>query len=259
MNQQRDEGSQEATDDLWSIANGPLVTIKLYSGCISNGVRFHTKDRDSHHKSQNSGVVVEGNTHEGKTVTFYGNLYRVWELSYMFGRRVVLFQYEWFNTSRSRFIKADAHFTSIDVRSHWCKNDPFVLPIQVKQVFYVNDTKFGDHWKVVERLQHRGIWDILEKEDDLEDAPTDVFQQDETTNVVPNIDIDDSVEVRFTRDDVDPEIIPSNVVLETQNRQLSNSFLEEDEDEDEDELVGEPSDNEFASESDSDIDPDIEP
>ncbi|XXG62331.1 hypothetical protein AAC387_Pa05g0708 [Persea americana] len=60
-------------------------------------------------------------------------------------------------------------------------------------------------------------------------------------------------------DDVDPEIIPSNVVLETQNRQLSNSFLEEDEDEDEDELVGELRDNEFASESDSDIDPDIEP
>lgn len=259
MNQLRDEGSQEATDDLWSIANGPFVTIKLYSGCISNGVRFHTKDRDSHHKSQNSGVVVEGNNHEGKTVTFYGNLCRVWELSYMFGRRVVLFQCEWFNTSRSRFIKADAHFTSIDVRRQWCKNDPFVLPIQVKQVFYVNDTKFGDHWKVVERLQHRGIWDIPEKEDDLEDAPTDVFQQDETTNAVPNIDIDDSVEVRFTRDDVDPEIIPSNVVLETQNRQLSSSFPEEDEDEDEDELLGEPSDNEFASESDSDIDPDIEP
>ncbi|XXG83127.1 hypothetical protein AAC387_Pa10g0956 [Persea americana] len=46
---------------------------------------------------------------------------------------------------------------------------------------------------------------------------------------------------------------------ETQNRQLSSSFPKEDEDEDEDELLGEPSDNELASESDSDIDPDIEP
>lgn len=259
MNQLRDEGSPEATEDLWSLANGPLVNVNIYSGCISNGIRFHTKDRDSHRKSQNSGVMVEGD-HEGKTIGFYGNLCRVWELNYICGRRVVLFQCEWFNTGRSRFIKADAHFTSIDVRSRWYKNDPFVLPIQVKQVFYVNDTKFGDHWKVIERLQHRGIWDIPQRDEGLEpsDAPaTDVFQQDETTNAVPNIVVDDSVEVRLTRDDVDPEIIPSNVVLESHSRQDISSFPEEDEDEDE--SMGEPSDNEFAIESDSDIDPDVEP
>ncbi|KAF7153609.1 hypothetical protein RHSIM_Rhsim01G0162500 [Rhododendron simsii] len=210
MNQLRDEGLPEATEDLWSLANGPLVNVNIYSGCISNGIRFHTKDRDSHRKSQNSGVMVEGD-HEGKTIGFYGNLCRVWELHYICGRRVVLFQCEWFNTGRSRFTKADAHFTSIDVRSRWYKNDPFVLPIQVKQVFYVNDTKFGDHWKVVERLQHRGIWDIPQRDDGLEPSDasaTDVFQQEETTNAVPNIVVDDSVEVRLTRDDVDPEIIP---------------------------------------------------
>ncbi|KAH7844785.1 hypothetical protein Vadar_031655 [Vaccinium darrowii] len=74
-NQLRVQGSLEAIDELWSIANGPLVNVNIYSGCISNGVRFHFRDRDGRHKSQNSGVVVEGE-HEGKTVDCYGYLCR---------------------------------------------------------------------------------------------------------------------------------------------------------------------------------------
>ncbi|KAK8985011.1 hypothetical protein V6N11_082631 [Hibiscus sabdariffa] len=39
-------------------------------GCIVNGVRFHTKARDEHLTSQNSGVTVEGN-HEEDQINFY--------------------------------------------------------------------------------------------------------------------------------------------------------------------------------------------
>ncbi|KAI8554869.1 hypothetical protein RHMOL_Rhmol05G0130300 [Rhododendron molle] len=112
-----------------------------------------------------------------------------------------------------------------------------------------------------ERLQHRGIWDIPQRDDGLEpsnEPATDEFQQDETTNAIPNIVVDDSLEVQLTRDDVNPEIIPSNVVLESHSQQDISSFPEEDEDE----SMGEPSDNEeneFAIESDSDTDPDVEP
>ncbi|KAJ8628706.1 hypothetical protein MRB53_022029 [Persea americana] len=100
--------------------------------------------------------------------------------------------------------------------------------------------------------------DEHENPDDIERLVNDYYaaaiMNDEELDELPD-NVETEIEVRFTRDDVDPEIIPSNVVLETQNRQLSSSFP----DEDEDELLGEPSDNEFASESDSDIDPDIEP
>ena len=34
--------------------------------------------------------------------------------------------------------------------------------------FYVNDLKFGSHWKVVEKSQHRHIWDLLEIEENGE-------------------------------------------------------------------------------------------
>ncbi|KAH7836325.1 hypothetical protein Vadar_034715 [Vaccinium darrowii] len=256
INQLRVQGSLEATDELWSIANGTLVNVSIYSGCISNGARFHTRGRDGRRKSQNSGVVVEGE-HEVKTIDYYGYLCKVLELNYILGHQVVLFQCEWYNTGSSRTICSDPHFTSIDVRGRWFKNDPFVHPSQAKQVFYVNDTKLGDNWKVAERVQHRAIWDTPEM-DDLEPsvAMNDAFQQDETTDFVP-IAAEDPVDVQFTRSDIDPEIIPSSVVLELDNEELQDST-----DDEEDESMGEPSEdeeNELPCESDSDIDPDVEP
>lgn len=121
----------------------------MYSGCICNGIRFHTKYRDGHRKSQNSGVLAEGD-HNEKMIDFYGYLCGVLELNYLLGHQVVLFQCEWFDSESSRTFSCDPHVKTIDVRSGWYKNDPFVLPTQVKQVFYVDDTKFGNNWKVVE-------------------------------------------------------------------------------------------------------------
>ncbi|XP_028104390.1 uncharacterized protein LOC114303461 [Camellia sinensis] len=70
INQLRNQVSSEATDELWSLANSPSAIVNTYSGCISNGVRFHTIDRDNHRKTQNSGLVVEGD-HEGHSMRFY--------------------------------------------------------------------------------------------------------------------------------------------------------------------------------------------
>ena len=42
----------------------------------------------------------------------------------------------------------------------WYDNDPFVLAIQVQQVFYVDDYKVGSNWKVVNKIQHWHVWDV---------------------------------------------------------------------------------------------------
>ena len=105
-----------------------------------NEVRFHTRDRDSQRRTQNSGLVVEGN-HNGNPIEFFCFLKRVVELNYLCGSGVVLFQCEWFDMGSRQTVQREKHFTSIDIRSRWYKEDPFVLPVQVKQVFYVNDTK----------------------------------------------------------------------------------------------------------------------
>lgn len=134
--------SPEATKELWSLANGPEALVNTYSGCICNGIRFHSIDRDNRRKSQNSGLVVEGD-HEGRSLNFYGYLCKVWEMTYLYNHKVVLFQCEWFNSGTKKTLCEEPHLTSIDVRSRWYKDDPFVLPSQVQKVFYVDDTKLG--------------------------------------------------------------------------------------------------------------------
>jgi hypothetical protein len=228
MNQLRGEGSHEATDELWSLANGPDVTIKLYSGAICNGVRFHTKERDNRRKSQNSGVVVEGE-HNNKTINFYGYLNKVWEMSYIFGHSIFLFQCEWFNLGSGKTVQTDAHFTSINVKSKWYQNDPFVLPDQVKQVFYVNDTKLGRDWQVVQHIHHRGLWDVPELEDvevsenELH-VPSDAFQQDESTEVA-GVVVEDNEIGQLHRTDLDPEIIPRDRIFQWGSREGNNIDL----------------------------------
>lgn len=74
---------------------------------------------------------------------FFGLLNRVIELRYLGGRRVVLFQCDWFHCGSPKTLQSHKHFTSIDVSSRWYEQDPFVLPIQVQQVFYIKDTKLG--------------------------------------------------------------------------------------------------------------------
>ena len=72
----RGDESPEATNELWSLANGPNLIVKEYSGCFINGIRFHTKEVDNRRTTQNSGVHTEGD-HEGVVRDFYGHLCKV--------------------------------------------------------------------------------------------------------------------------------------------------------------------------------------
>ncbi|XXG59651.1 hypothetical protein AAC387_Pa04g1700 [Persea americana] len=240
MNELRSQQLVEATDELWSLANGPNLLMKFYLGCMCNGVRFHTKDRDNQCKSQNSGLVVNGE-YDGKAIDFYGYLCNIWEITYIFGYRVVLFRCEWFNLGSGRTVQTDAHFTSSDVRGRWYQNDPFVLPSQVHQVFYVNDPKLGPHWQIVQRIQHRGIWDIpelgdVESNDDGPSIQNDAFQQEKKTDVVPIVvgDPDRMDQPRYDRSDVDPSIVTSGILSEENSREdvvVDDDFICDDEDE----------------------------
>ncbi|GMP61281.1 hypothetical protein CsSME_00045919 [Camellia sinensis var. sinensis] len=141
---------------------------------------------------------------------FYGHLCNIWEFEYMCQNKVVLFQCEWYNTGntgRSRTVRADTYCTSIDVTSRWYQSDPFILPSQAKLVFYLNDTKWGQPWQVVQRVQHRGVFDVPEVGDgEPPDQPefNDAFQQENINSVVP-INIEDII--RFHRDDIEAEVI----------------------------------------------------
>jgi hypothetical protein len=215
MNSLRVNGSPEATDQLWALANGPNLLVKEYSVCIVNGIRFLTRNLDNRRISQNSGVSIEGD-HEEKIHDFYGHLLSIWELEYMCHNKVFLFQCEWYNTGntgRRKMIQTEKHCTSIDVSSRWYQNDPFILPIQAKQVFYLRDTKLGGHWQVVQCVQLRGVFNVLEVGDGESNDDTeanDAFQQETIAGVVP---IEVANNDRYCRDDVEAKVIPTDETM----------------------------------------------
>ena len=73
------------------------MRVTRYPGCLVNGVKFLTKDRDSRRRSQNSGVRVEGE-YQGQLADYFGVLTEIVELTYRCNKHVVLFKCEWFDS-----------------------------------------------------------------------------------------------------------------------------------------------------------------
>ena len=73
-------------------------------------------------------------TNEGQSVEFYGVLREVIQLMYNSSvqsrRMVVVLRCDWYNldgTTKSTGIDDDGHFRSINIKSFWYKDDPFIL------------------------------------------------------------------------------------------------------------------------------------
>ena len=88
----------ETSVELYSLAQGPLLSVSSYSACVAKSVRFVTYNRDSRHMTQNSGVSVPGI--DGNT--FYGQLEDILEFTYLNGFSVILFKCKWFNTDPTK-------------------------------------------------------------------------------------------------------------------------------------------------------------
>lgn len=247
MKQLRSEGSVQVTDDLYSLALGPDIRASVYSGCVVNGVKFLTKERDCRRATQNSGVCVEGE-HRDKIINFYGVLTHIIELRYVKNRRVVLFKCDWFDLERNKPIQIDEDFTSINISKIWYESDSYVLANQVTPVYYVLDTKLGGDWRVVQKALHRHLFDptLLNSNDnkiidDDVDIGNDAYQQDQCGSVsLPN----EFHEIGpLYRKDIAPEIIDVS----------SENFIR-----DIDNIVCEDSDNGDSSHSDKDDGDDVE-
>jgi hypothetical protein len=136
-------------------------------------------DREKYLQTQNSGVLTEG-THDDQATNFYGVLEEIIELQYnanlQCNRTVVLFRCDWYNQARGKTvgIRDDGHFKSINIQSLWYKSDPFILATQSTNVFYMEDTALGKIWRVVQKFEHREMYNVAEKSD----LAHDVYQDD---------------------------------------------------------------------------------
>lgn len=160
---------EDIFDDLYALACEPDLRVQVFSACLVDGVRYHTADREKN-RTQNCGVMVEG-THNGNNIDFYGCLKEIIQLQYNSnfsgGRTVVLFQSDWFDVcSKKVRMKDDGFFWSVNHGSCWYKDDPFILATQATKVFYLNDTKYGENWRVVQKFTHRHLWSVAENDND---------------------------------------------------------------------------------------------
>ena len=78
----------------------------------------------------------------------------------------------------------------------------------MRQIFYLQDTKLGEPWKIVQSIQHRGVFDVLEVEggesyDNIEDS--DAFQQEAIVDVV-SINVEDNI-IDYYMDNVEIEVV----------------------------------------------------
>jgi hypothetical protein len=123
---------------------------------------------DEHRKTQNSTIRSAG-THGDDTIDFYGTIKDIIELSYSKnskGRRtVILLRCEWYNLEgRTYQMKDDGYFKSINIQGRWYKNDPFIMATDASQVFFLEDTKLGPCWRVLQEFGHRHIFDVKESD-----------------------------------------------------------------------------------------------
>nr|XP_048330607.1 uncharacterized protein LOC125422586 [Ziziphus jujuba var. spinosa] len=228
------------TDELYSLACGPDYGIRSYSGCVVNGVRYRTKVRDDRRVTQNCGIWVVGD-HDGESCDFYGVIEDILVLDYRSKHSVVLFRCAWFDTNvKKKKMITEFQITSINVTSYWYKNDPFVLASQAKQVFYVDDYKIGQHWKVIRKVHHRHLWDFPDRLDEGDDHG-DSFEVYELDAYQENDSMDiqilfESIHIeRLNREDIDPiEINLKNSGIENED---NGEYNEETDNDSEDELL----------------------
>ncbi|XP_017428832.2 uncharacterized protein LOC108336898 [Vigna angularis] len=169
--------------DLQELSNWPMRCVKEWHTYFVNGYKFHTDAWSKGKKTTNCGVFVKGLT-EGGYDDFYGIIQKIYELEYNTSttpKRVVLFYCQWFDPSRSG-TRVDPRYNIVEIQmtSRYRPFDPFILALNVRQVYYVSYPAFRNidkrGWCVAIQTKPRGR---IKSNDDEDDIP---FQVDEMTH-----------------------------------------------------------------------------
>ena len=171
--------TQKFDQEVLSLDVGPNTYAKKYKGFITNGFRFLTKRREELRKTQNSGIMVEG-----EDQNYYGQLTDIIELEYFLDRKVVLFRCDWVDMRPLRGIKKDKYgFPLVNFSRPFVhtgeslKDDPFIIASQARQVFYIEDPKDVGWWHII-MTKPRDTYDMgrnvnMDEDDDDEELYTE--------------------------------------------------------------------------------------
>ncbi|XP_007226196.2 uncharacterized protein LOC18791599 [Prunus persica] len=216
------EESTLVTKEVYALSYGPDERVCTYTGCVVNGIRWHVKDIEETRTTQNSGVMVPG-THADQESNFYGRLVSVVKIGFTYGYHVILFKCEWYNTStdvkrKKKIVRLvhDYHLTSVNSMNLWYKDDPYVLAKQAQQIFFLDDPSLGHGWKVIQKIPHRHVWDVLENEVAHEAETLYNDDVDQTAHISVRHAPEDNVLLSpsLRREYVEPEIVVEDINFE---------------------------------------------
>ncbi|CAN6559926.1 unnamed protein product [Malus baccata var. baccata] len=139
------------------VAYESLTFCAMYLQDVETVSIFLGATRDDKLSTQNSGVHVPG-AGDSEDIDFYGKLTSVVQLLYKDRCQVILF--------KCLCVKQDHGLLSINTTRHWYDEDPYILATMAKQIFYLDDPKAGNGWKVVQKIDRRGLYDIPELDHD---------------------------------------------------------------------------------------------
>ncbi|XP_021865807.1 uncharacterized protein [Spinacia oleracea] len=194
-------------ENLLSLSRGPTEYVTSFSRYVVNGYRFHTQNRDKNLRTQNSGVVVLGNTGDGdENMDYYGVVTEIVEIQYLGGNRIVLFRCNWWDVfDKVRGIKEDEYGTiSINCNRQLKTDEPFILASQARQAFYATDN-INKVWVIASNTQPRNLLD----DDSDVDEQSEAYQQTEfdRPTYVASSSTSESSEIRRSRAGIDPIIV----------------------------------------------------
>ncbi|XP_056688246.1 uncharacterized protein [Spinacia oleracea] len=170
-------------ENLLSLSRGPTEYVTSFSGYVVNGYRFRTQNLDKNLRTQNSGVVVLGNTGDGdENMDYYGVVTEILEIQYLGGNRIVLFRCNW-------QLKTD---------------EPFILASQARQDFYAT-ANINKGWVIASKTQPRNLLD----DDSDVDEQSEAYQQSEfdRPTYVASSSTSASSEICRSRASIDPIIV----------------------------------------------------
>ncbi|KAI5338810.1 hypothetical protein L3X38_018082 [Prunus dulcis] len=78
--------------------------------------------------------------------------------------QVIMFKCRWCDTNPNRAgsVKIDHKVLSVNINRTWYDDDPYILANMASQIVYLDDPKAGNGWKVVQKMDHRNMYDIPE-------------------------------------------------------------------------------------------------
>ncbi|KAA0052001.1 hypothetical protein E6C27_scaffold60G004860 [Cucumis melo var. makuwa] len=155
---------------------------------------------------ENSGVVIVGENSgsENADNNFYGVLDVVLHVQYLLRRRAWLFNCRLFDTDNNK-----SHRTYVELG---------YKSIATSHFWFAEDPQNGPNWKIVQMVQNKRIWDVLEVED-MENQQLNVLE----IIIRPRVDehIEDDTLCRY---DVNPGKIGCALCIKS----FSNEFHEAD-------------------------------